>query len=257
MKENFINFKLLNIMNTNKSASLEAKLVNSKDLLTTIKDLSKYNPSSEIIKIENYGNFINESDGAITQYKTASGNLMNAGMNANLAFEKLVKISREIRSEIQELKGASSVEAEAINSVVKLITGENVTEHTKMKKKVLKRLKEGEDPPQFSSVSALDHESRLGNFRTLIGILKTFEFYEPIDSEITVASLEALEIELKKRLDEIAEMEIAYTNQRSRVINYFNGEHGLKDRAVRAKKHVKRKYGINSPEYKLLTKKIY
>ncbi|MEZ4823050.1 MAG: hypothetical protein R2942_11760 [Ignavibacteria bacterium] len=244
-------------MNTNKSASLEAKLVNSKDLLTSVKDLSKYNPSSEVIKIDNYENFINETDGAVTQYKSASGYLQNATMNANAAFEKLVKISRDIRSEIQELKGASSEEAEAVNSIVILITGENVQKHSKMKKKTLKGLKDGEDPPQFSSVSALDHESRLGNFRTLLGLLKTFEFYEPLDAEITISSLEAFENELKERLDDIAEKEIAYTNQRSRVMNYFNGEHGLKDRAVRAKKHVKRKYGVKSPEYKLLTNKKY
>jgi len=66
-----------------------------------------------------------------------------------------------------------------------------------------------------------------------------------------------LETELNAKLENIAAREVDLTNERSRVMMYFKSEHGLCDRARRAKRHIKRKYGANSPEYKMLTKKRY
>ena len=55
----------------------------------------------------------------------------------------------------------------------------------------------------------------------------------------------------------VAEKETAFINERRNVIHLFDGQGGLTDRARRAKMHVSRKYGRNSPEYKVLVNKVY
>ena len=113
-------------------------------------------------------------------------------------------------------------------------------------------------PMEFlKSVSQLDQKSMLGNYRALTGLLRSFTFYVPEDESLRIASLETLEAKLTGSLDRITQKEAAYTNQRSRIISYFDEKNGLLDRAKRAKMHVRRKYGHKSPEYKALVNKKY
>ncbi|MCB0729280.1 MAG: hypothetical protein KDD00_17585 [Ignavibacteriae bacterium] len=244
-------------MKTQKGASLEAKIKNSKDLIVIIKDLALYDPTSEDLKIENYERFVDEVDESITPLRNAKGYLADAKKQARHAFKDLVRVCKNIQSEVDEMRSATSDEYAQVRNIVKLITGANVREHTIMKKKILAELKDGEEPPNFSSVSQLDYKSMLGNFRALLGVLTTFGFYAPSDNSISMESLRALEDELAAKIEKIAEKETDYANERSRVIHYFTDEHGLNDRAKRAKKHIKRKYGVASPEYKLVTYKKF
>ena len=244
-------------MKTQKSASLEAKIKNSKDLIIIIKDLALYDPTSEKLKIANYESFVNEVNESITPLRIAKGYLDDAKKQARHAFKDLEKVCKNIQSEVDEMRSASSDEYAQVRNIVKLITGVNVIEHAKMKKKILAGLKEGEVPPKFSSVSKLDYKSKLGNFRALLGILTTFGFYNPSDSSISKEALALLADELAAKIEKIAEKETDYANERSRVIHYFTDENGLNDRAKRAKKHIKRKYGVNSPEYRLVTYKKF
>lgn len=241
-------------MNKSKTASLEAKLKNSKDLVIAIRDLTLYDPTSDQIKINNYSAFVDEADSVVTSYKSAAAEELSARTETITAFEKLLKVCNNIRSEIYEITGENSVEAAKTESIVKLITGQNVSDNLRTRRKELAGLKEGEQPKKHNSVSATDRKSRVGNFRTLLGMLRTYGFYAPTDSTITIAALEALEQELSRSLENIAEKETAFATERSRIIQYFTG---LKDRSQRAKRHVKRKYGAGSPEYRLLTKKNY
>ena len=180
-------------MKTQKSASLEAKIKNSKDLIIIIKDLALYDPTSEKLKIANYESFVNEVNESITPLRIAKGYLDDAKKQARHAFKDLEKVCKNIQSEVDEMRSASSDEYAQVRNIVKLITGVNVVEHAKMKKKILAGLKEGEIPPKFSSVSQLDYKSKLGNFRALLGILTTFGFYNPSDSSISKEALALLE----------------------------------------------------------------
>ena len=70
-------------------------------------------------------------------------------------------------------------------------------------------------------------------------------------------NLEKIHNECIISMNDLADCESKFINERSRVIHYFDDKGGLKDRAVRAKAHVKRKYGSRSPEYKALVNKKY
>lgn len=239
-------------MKKNKSASLEARLTNSKDLIAYLKDFSLYSPSSEDLKIENYADYVNSVDSQITPFKNSEEVLNSAEKVNNEVFEKIELISRFVGSEIAELKGKDSVQFRQVNSVLKKITGVNITEFARKKREIIGKLKEGEPVPEFTSVSELNKRSVLGNFRSLIAVIRTFDFYKPADPAISLSALESLEAEALNSLSEVAGKESEYINQRSRMIHYFEDKGGLKDRASRAKLHVKRKYGIKSPEYRSL-----
>ncbi|MEZ4824067.1 MAG: hypothetical protein R2942_17335 [Ignavibacteria bacterium] len=244
-------------MSTNKSASMEARLKNNKDLVISIKEYTRYQPTSEEIKKENYETFLANAESAMTELKNSIGSLSTEKKQCNDLFESLMNTARYIRSEIGELKGTGSNEYELVNPIVKLITGENVSQHSAKRKKMIKNLNEGEEGSGGSSVSQLDRKSMLGNFRLLLGSLRSFNFYDPDDETLKLNALETFETELTASLERVAEKETAYINKRSRIIQYFDDKGGLRDRAKRAKMHVRRKYGSSSPEYKALVNKKY
>ncbi|HMQ69843.1 MAG TPA: hypothetical protein PKA90_12780 [Ignavibacteria bacterium] len=244
-------------MATNKSASYEARLKNNKDLVISVSGYSKYNPTSEDIKKENYSGFLKNTEAAMTELKNSIGSLSTERKINKELFENMVNTARAVRSETGELRGTDSNEYGQVNSIVKLITGENVSKHSMKKKEVNKNLKDGEEEPDSNSVSQLDNKSKLGNFRLLNGLLRSFTFYLPDEKSISIASLEAMETVLTESLERIAEKENAFTNRRSAIMHYFNDKGGLRDRAKRAKMHVKRQYGNRSPEFKALVNKNY
>ncbi len=244
-------------MATKKSASYEARLKNSRDLALTVSQYSRYHPTSEDIKKENLPGFIENVETAMTDFRNSIGSLSTERKENNILFRKMVDTTRNIRSEIGELKGTDSQQYEQVNSIVKLITGENISGHYKRKIKKVKSLKEGEPVHESSSVSQLDQKSMLGNYRALNGLLRSFTFYVPEDESLSITSLEAMETELTGSLDRLIQKEAKFTNQRSRIISYFDEKNGLHDRTKRAKMHVRRKYGYRSPEYKALVNKKY
>lgn len=244
-------------MNTRISASQEARLKNSKDLVIRIKELELYSPSSDDIKTANYEAFVDQAILKMRPFTIALGKLNDAINNNQKLFQTLDKTARKVLSEIGEVKGKSSPEYSKIRSYVNLLTGRNVSERGKVNKEQLKKVKEGEEPPKTISVSAMDYKSKIGNFRLLTGQLKNYSFYSPSLSSITIEALDSLENDLTASLENIASCEIEVVNQRSAIRSTFDGQGGLKDRAQRAKMHVKRQYGAVSAEYKSLTKKRY
>jgi hypothetical protein len=255
--QNLQNYKNKNIMGTNKSASMEARLKNNKDLVISIKEYTRYQPTSTEIKKENYEVFIANAESAMTDLKNSIGLLSTEKRHCSGLFEKLNITARNIRSETGELKGKYSNEYEQVNSIVKQITGENISQYSAKLKEKNKNLKEGEEGSGGFSVSHLDRKSMLGNFRLLLGLLRSYPDYDPDDETLKLTALEAFETELKTSLEKVAERETAYTNKRSRIIQFFDHKGGLHDRAIRAKMHVRRKYGSSSPEYKALVNKNY
>ncbi|MEO8447704.1 MAG: hypothetical protein ABI528_09430 [bacterium] len=244
-------------MNKNKSASIEARLKNSRELLTFIKDYALYNPTSDDLKITNYEAYIDQVDAVVTSYRNSSSKLLLSQARERNIFTGIINISRKVRFEIDEIRGRETDEYAQVNTIVKLITGENIQEHTVEKTKIVKALKEGDAKPDFISVSELDRKSMLGNFRSLVSLIKSYSFYQPADNSISAASLEGLEAEATVAMTDNMSKESDNLADRSRIIHNFNGKGGLKDRARRSKVHVKRQYGASSPEYRALTLKRY
>ncbi|MEO8447357.1 MAG: hypothetical protein ABI528_07675 [bacterium] len=244
-------------MAANKSASIEARLKNSKELVTSLKTYTEYLPTTDDIKTGEFENYISTVEAQITPYRNASGAWTNARKRNNAEFKELIRLAKNIRSEIAESRGENSPEYDSVNSIVKTITGQNVSEHGKTIKSRLKELKEGDSEPLFSSVSGMDFKSRIGSFRSLTGLLRSYDFYSPSDNSISMAALEQFLDLITTSLENVFIKGSDFMNERSRVIHLFDDKGGLKDRAKRARLHVKRKYGAKSSEYKALVNRIY
>lgn len=244
-------------MSANISATLESRLKNNKDLASTVKNYSSYQPTAEDIKKENLEQFVNSVEDAILPFKNAKGAVAAARIvnNENQMF--MIKTSKDVRLEVLEIKGNSSPEYLQVNQIVRKITGENMNRHSINLNKKKNGLKEGEQGIVSSSVSFTDMRTRTGNFRELIELLKNFPFYNPSDSSLSVESLETICRNCDNSINTLTDAESKFINERSRIIHHFDDKGGLRDRAVRAKAHVKRKYGTKSPEYKALVNKKY
>ncbi len=244
-------------MSNHSKASMEAKIKNSRDLLISVAGYERYKPASAEIKVDNYKEFMDTVESTMTDLNESRGALTSAKKDNSELVDTLVNTAREIRSLTAELKGKNSSEYNQVSNLVRQITGENISRHKRKADLILKELKEGDPQPEFNSVSGLDVKTRLGKFRELIGLLKYYTFYVPEDPSLSIESLEIMRDELTGSLEIVAQKETAFTNHRGKMIDYLNGTYGLTDRARRAKMHVKRKYGIASPQYKALIKKAY
>ena len=236
---------------------MEAKIKNSRDLLISVAGYDRYKPVSSEIKVDNYREFMDTVESTMTDLNESRGALTSAKKENTDMVEALVLTVRAIRYLTAELKGIDSPEYGQVNSIVRQITGENITRHKKRSEQILKELQEGDPQPDFNSVSGLDVKTRLGKFRELIGLLKNYSFYTPEDPSLSIASLETMRDELTESLETVAQKETAFTNHRGKMIEYTKGINGLTDRARRAKLHVKRKYGLSSPQYRALINKPY
>lgn len=244
-------------MKTNKSASIESRLKNHRDLVLYIKDYTLYDPTKEDIKVENYETFVNEVEAKMTPYRQAVGDLSAAETNCLAAFAVLVKAATAVRSEIREVMPSGSGPDLQVSHYVKLITGQNISENSRNRRRVKASLKEGEKEPQYISVAMLDYKSRLGNFRSMTGLLKSYPFYTPSDRTITHEGLEETDRLADHALKTLIEKDSTVVTQRSNLSELFKSEEGLRGRARRAKLHVRRKYGMSSDEYRVLTNKVY
>ena len=75
----------------------------------------------------------------MTDLKNSIGLLSTEKRHCSGLFEKLNITARNIRSETGELKGKYSNEYEQVNSIVKQITGENISQYSaKLKEKLLR-----------------------------------------------------------------------------------------------------------------------
>lgn len=244
-------------MKRDNSASLEARIRNSKELVQFVKGFALYSPTADELKPDRFEEFAGAVIESVTPLKEAFARMKISSATVNSTFARIVKTSKDIRSEIFEIKGRDSDEWRQVNNIVRVITGQNVQAHSKRKKAALKNLKEGDEKPVFNSVSERDHKSMLGNFRSLIALVKSYEFYNPSDPEIAAAALERLEADTHSVMADAADRETEYLMLRSKLLHDLNDANGLKDRVMRAKYHIRRKYGIKSPEFKVLSGKTY
>lgn len=110
---------------------------------------------------------------------------------------------------------------------------------------------EGQPVPDAHSTSQQSFVMRADNFETFIGILKAEPTYTPAETELQVATLEAMYTDMKRLNDEA---DVTYQalqrvrTARNKVL--YALETGLVDVAAAVKEYVKAAFGTGSTEYK-------
>lgn len=246
-------------MASTSQAGYGSRLQNTKDLIAKIKSYSKYNPIIDEIKIIAYEPFVNSVETALSNYYDSYAKVKSAQNSVADKFIDLEKLVRKIRNVILEIYGKSE-SYDDYNELIDEITGDDVS------KNYYKRKHEtpSTPPPEpgagdvdFVSVSQLDRGSLIAKFTALIDMLELDPNYTPHEPELTVAQLRAFRDLLNNLLTTLSNAIADFINKRSALLPMFEGPGSLRERAERAKAHVKRQYGPNSPEYKALTGKIY
>lgn len=238
-------------------ASLEARLENNIALYIFLQTLTKYNPTAPELKADAIKLRINtDVIPAMTPYRNTKHALDISQGNADVIFDKIHDVAIEVRSETFETFYGSEF-YDSVNHLVRLITGENVSRYSASHPKKENDPATQENEAEWTSVSQLDRESRLGNYKSLIELLTAKGDYDPEDADIKIPKLQTLADEAFAVLKDLDEKRTAFTNARSPVLKYFDGPGGLSEIAARAKRNVKRNYGKDSPEYKALVNKAY
>lgn len=238
-------------------ASLEDRLDNNIALYIFLLTLIKYNPTAPELKAAAIKLNINTNViPAMTPYRNTKEALDITQGNADVIFDKIHDTAIEIRSEAFETFFATEF-YNSVNHYVRLITGENVSRYSATHPKKEDDPATPEDESEWTSVSQLDRESRLGNYKSLISLLTAKGDYDPEDADIKIPKLQLIADDAQAALIDLFDKGTAFTNARSLVLKYFDGPGGLSEIAARAKRNVKRNYGKDSPEYKALVNKAY
>ena len=238
-------------------ASLDVRLENNVKLYLFLLTLIKYNPTALDLKPDAIKTKVETVvKPAMEPYRSAKQALDISQGKADVIFDKIHSISIEIRSEAFETFYNSDFH-ESVNHYVRLITGENVSRFSATRPKKEDDPNTPENEAEWTSVSQLERESILGNFKSLIALCIAKGDYDPEDDDIKIPELQTIATNAELALKDLGDKGPIFTNARSLVLNYFDGPGGLAEVAARAKRNVKRNYGKDSPEYKALVNKVY
>lgn len=244
-------------MASNSHASLDVRLENNVNLYTSLLTLPKYNPTAPDLKPDAIKTQVETVvKPAMEPYRIAKQELDISQGKADAAFDIIHTISIEVRSEAFETFYNSDF-YNSVNHFVRLITGENVSRFSATRPKKEDDPNTPENEAEWTSVSQLERESILGNFKSLIALCISKGDYDPEDEDIKIPQLQTIASNAELALKDLGTKGTEFTNARSLVLNYFDGPGGLAEVAARAKRNVKRNYGKDSPEYKALVNKVY
>lgn len=108
----------------------------------------------------------------------------------------------------------------------------------------------GEDPYSTSQRSFV---MQADNFETFISILSVEPTYAPAETELQVATLQAMLTDMRKLTNDVDLVQQVLKKVRiARNTAFYAAETGLVDVALTVKEYVKGAFGTNSPEYKAI-----
>ena len=238
-------------------ASIEDRYQNGIYLYSHLLTLLKYNPTAAVLQAAKIKLLINTViTPLMTPYRDTKEIEKIARGICDAVFDTIHDLAIEIRSESFETFFGTDF-YNNVNHYVRLITGENVSRYSVTHPKKEDDPATPEDESEWTSVSQLDRESRLGNFKSLISLLTAKGEYDPEDNDIKIPELQIVAVDAQAKLKDLSEKTVKATAAKTAVMIYFDGPDGLSEIAARAKRNVKRNYGKDSPEYKALVNKAY
>jgi hypothetical protein len=115
-----------------------------------------------------------------------------------------------------------------------------------------------DESKQSISASQLSFDSRIGNFEELINLLVAGGTYNPNETELQIAALEALLAEMRaKNTTAVNAVNEARAARTARDAALYNDTDGIIALATIVKAYVKSLFGASSPQYKQLTALIF
>lgn len=230
-------------MASNSEKGHAKNVANFKDLIAYSTGYgSKYNPSRAEFTLPELNSMHSSAEKLIGTLNDVMPAYNTAVAEKDVAFAPFNKLITKVYSNFSSC-GALKGEVDNAFTVAKKLKGQfTKTEKAKQAEAA------GKDP---ISQAQLSMDMRLENFDKFIKILAANAKYKPNETELQVASLQALHTRLKTLSDGIVTASTPVINARSsRDELLYTPETGLVDIANGVKKYIRSVYTAETPEYK-------
>ena len=222
-----------------------AKLRNAQDLVNIIQGFTGYTPPRAQETVASMTTLINSivtanasTANTMQLYKSAVAARQVAYKGTSTSIEKVLS---PIKGAVDAQYGKKSPESASISSAIKAMRS------TKLVKLPADPTKETQE--KSVSQSERSYGSILQSFNNLISSLQQFTGYNPSNTNLRIATLQATVTQINTLNNTVAQrIQVLKTNQTTRNTLYLD----LKERTQRIKSYVKAQYGNNSTEFNLI-----
>ena len=208
-----------------------------------------YNPSKKSLTLPELDNKHLQAKAAMDAVNNALPANTNAINARELVFAPLTKLVTRIPYAVDASDAPANAVAD-VKTLVRKLQGKRATP---------KKTDDPATPPDESaqsiSASQLSFDSRVENLDKLIKLLAGLPGYKPNETELTVASLNSMLVNMKAANSVVINSATPLSNARiKRNDELYHPQTGLLAVAADVKAYVKSVFGLSSPQYKQLTK---
>lgn len=240
-------------MATNSDINHAKNVTNFETLISVVVSLgATYNPSKNSLKLPALQKLHSAATDSMTALKNAESATATAVDTRELAFKSIGSLFTRINNALKASN--STVQADdTAKSIFRKLHGKRASAKlTEDQKAVL--LAEGKEVNQNSN-SQMGYDDRVENFESLISFLQTVPEYNPNEEELKITTLQALLSDLKAKNISVMQNRIAEDTVRGVRKSVQNTPlTGLVDIANDVKSYIKSVFGVNSTQYKLVSK---
>ena len=240
-------------MATNSDINHAKNVTNFETLISVVVSLgATYNPSKDSLKLPALQTLHSAATDSMTALKNAESATATAVDTRELAFKSIGSLFTRINNALKASN--STVQADdTAKSIFRKLHGKRASAKlTEEQKAAL--LAEGKEVNQNSN-SQMGYDDRVENFESLISFLQTVPEYNPNEEELKITTLQALLSDLKAKNISVIQNRIAEDTVRGVRKSVQNTPlTGLVDIANDVKSYIKSVFGVNSTQYKLVSK---
>ena len=240
-------------MATNSDINHAKNVTNFETLISVVVSLgATYNPSKNSLKLPALQKLHSAATDSMTALKNAESATATAVDTRELAFKSIGSLFTRINNALKASN--STVQADdTAKSIFRKLHGKRASAKlTEEQKAIL--LAEGKEVNQNSN-SQMGYDDRVENFESLISFLQTVPEYNPNEEELKITTLQALLSDLKAKNISVMQNRIAEDTVRGVRKSVQNTPlTGLVDIANDVKSYIKSVFGVNSTQYKLVSK---
>ena len=240
-------------MATNSDINHAKNVTNFETLISVVVSLgATYNPSKDSLKLPALQTLHSAATDSMTALKNAESATATAVDARELAFKSIGSLFTRVNNALKASN--STVQAdETAKTIFRKLHGKRASAKlTEEQKAAL--LAEGKEVNQIS-VSQMGYDDRVENFESLISFLLTVPEYNPNEEELKITTLQALLSDLRAKNISVMQNRIAEDTVRGVRKSVQNTPlTGLVDIANDVKSYIKSVFGVNSTQYKLVSK---
>ena len=239
-------------MPNNSETGHAVNVANFNDLITFVTGYGEaYNPSNNSIKLPALQTLSVEAGAALAGINAAIPAYNAAVAAREILFEPLSKLVTRVMNFLKA-SGVSAQVYNQVNTVARKVKGTRASAIVKPEPPV-----EGAEPaPVTKQVSSaqMGYDSRAENFGKMIQLLAGIAEYNPNENDLKVATLAALQEELKTKNNAVIAADVPFSNARiARNKVLYTETTGLCDVALTVKNYVKAIFGATSPQFKQIS----